>query len=86
MVGNPNVFHGTPNNLPSSTESWHAPYLGEHTAEILEKELGFSSAEVKDMQQSVAKPIGAYAEGENLWKRRERVKERFNKLPPTAKL
>lgn len=42
IVGPPAKFHGTPSTLPAV--SWHAPDLGEHTAEVL-AEIGFSSGD-----------------------------------------
>mmetsp|Transcript_113774 Transcript_113774/g.332305 ORF Transcript_113774/g.332305 Transcript_113774/m.332305 type:complete len:455 (-) Transcript_113774:107-1471(-) len=89
VVGPPTVYHGTPNGVPSSNESWHSPELGEHTAEILHSVLGFSAEETREMQQGVAKPVGPLV-SEAAKQVRERIKSRFNRPPeeptPHAKL
>jgi len=85
VVGPPTVYHGTPNEVPASNESWHAPELGEHTAEILQEVLGFSASETQEMQQGVAKPVGPHIV-EALRPVRERVKEKYNRPTPQAKL
>ena len=41
--GNPVIFHNTPATVPAT-----APELGEHTEEVLVKELGFSKEEAED--------------------------------------
>lgn len=85
VVGPPAVFHETPNAPKLSSESWHAPYLGEHTAEILQKDLGFTNAETHAMLKDVARPVGPHTQ-EASRERREQYKAKYNKPPQLAKL
>lgn len=89
VVGQPTVYHGTPNKVPGANESWHAPELGEHTAEILQGDLGFSAEETQQMQQGVARPDGPHV-SPMAKKIREHIKQKFNRPQedptPQAKL
>ena len=49
FVGCPNVYSDTPN--PDLAP--HAPYTGEHNAEVLEKDLGFSAAEAATKKRNL---------------------------------
>lgn len=61
--GVPAAFSDTPSPVPGPDESWHAPYIGEHTDQIL-AEIGYSDEEAAELVESgaVPKPVGAYAE------------------------
>jgi crotonobetainyl-CoA:carnitine CoA-transferase CaiB-like acyl-CoA transferase len=61
VVGNPVTFTATPSDSHSSGDSWHAPYIGEHTDEML-KTLGFSDVEASKLVSEgvVPKPIGGF--------------------------
>ena len=37
MLGRPIAFEGTPNDPTPADESWHAPNLGEHNEESLQR-------------------------------------------------
>lgn len=61
-VEHPTVWGGTP-NLPVEG-SWHAPDIGEHTSEVLQKMLGFAAGEVSEMMKeggASPPPRGPYA-------------------------
>ena len=53
-VGSPVTFSATPNRDPLQRESWHCPYIGEHSAQML-AELGFSAAEAARLRDEGAR-------------------------------
>ena len=63
MVGIPTRFSGTPNSRISTGESWHAPYIGEHSEQTLVDVLGFTKQEAQQLMhdQVVPTPSGPRA-------------------------
>lgn len=69
LPGPPTVFTGT----PAGPLAGHKPHIGEHTAEVLRTDLGYSDQEAQELVSSgvVPKPDGPYAEENTRAKRRE---------------
>merc|ERR1711968_333168 len=56
-VGVPTTFSETPNRSPPAKgESWHAPYIGEHSRSVLIETLGYSPAEADALMQENVVP------------------------------
>ena len=69
MPGPPTSFSDTPNPTPPA----HMAHIGEHTEEVLRRELGYSEEEATALVSSgaVPKPTGPYAEEASREKRTE---------------
>lgn len=72
MMGSPNAFSDTPNPTPPA----HMAHIGEHTDEVLRKELGYSEEETSALVSSgaVPKPAGPYTEEASREKRAQFAK------------
>ena len=62
-VGTPSTFSNTPNADPTKLDSWHSPYIGEHTDEMLSA-LGFTASEAAGLKSTgvVPAPKGPFTQ------------------------